>query len=99
MAVPRLRDPWLRRVGAPLAALLVALLAACTTPASDRPSQPEASSVFRSDLATVTGILYRVSQEVHENLSKSIRIGLEHDVRDLLRQRLATLRGTRVHQE
>jgi len=35
-------------------ALFAALLAACTTPQSDRPSQPEASSAFRSGLATVT---------------------------------------------
>src|SRR5512135_1005949 len=37
-----------------LAAAVAALLAGCATAPSDRPSQPEASSAFRSGLATVT---------------------------------------------
>jgi gamma-glutamyltranspeptidase/glutathione hydrolase len=42
----------LRRIT--VAAPVVALLAACSTLQSDRPSQPEASSAFRAGLSTVT---------------------------------------------
>jgi gamma-glutamyltranspeptidase/glutathione hydrolase len=42
----------LRRIT--VAAPIAALLAACSAPQSDRPSQPEASSAFRAGLSTVT---------------------------------------------
>lgn len=51
MEIPRLPPVFGRFVrAAPIATLLVA----CSTPPGDRPSQPEASSAFRSGLASVT---------------------------------------------